>query len=187
MSLTAAEAVAIICKKANDPNQETYGEIAYDYLNESISELMNKKQYTTDDVYGLVGEISASVNQSGFDLDAVARKIANVEYIFCDPSLSSASSKTIREVDLEFFNGLQGQSGFLDDDEVLAYRVGDTYKFFPASSASGLRLKMIYIEYPDDYNSAESSINTLANFSKNFVWKAIKLAAQKLIKERGTE
>lgn len=187
MSFTASTAVSIICTKANDPNQERYGDLAYDYLNESISELMDKKEYTTEDVYGLVAESSASVNKDGFSLNSIVRKIANIENIFCDPSLSTASSKIIKEVDVDFFNGLQGQHGFIDSDEVLAYRVGDNYNFFPASNASGIRVKIIYTKYADEFSSNEPTTDLLIYFSKNFVYKAIKLSTQKLLKERGTE
>lgn len=190
MSFSASQAVAIICDKLNDPNKESYEDLAYDTFNQSISELMDAQSYKTEDVHGLVDELSETVPDSGIvDIEGETNKISNVEHMFCDPeaTASSASNKIIKEVDLNFFNGLQGQSGFIDSDTVLAYRVGDLYKFYPKSQASDLEVIIVYTKYPNQYTSASADTDILKYFSQKFIYKAIELAAQKIIKERGTE
>lgn len=188
MSFTVADAVQVICDKLNDPNKESEEGNAYNALNQSLNDLMYEKKYKIEDVHGLVDASSASADESGLNVNTMAEsKLFRLEHVFADPESAEADSKVIKQVSLDYFNGLQGKYGFIDDDTVLTYRVGDTLRFYPASQASGIKVKVVFTQYPDTFASSASSTNLLTSFSKNFVYQAIDLAVKRILQERGIE
>jgi len=199
MSFTLKNAVKLICKKLNDTNLETYVDdvtsasvdgLANDEFWQSIVEIISAGQFENQDVHGLVGASTAAAEEgidlSSFDASGGVASIVDFYPPVDGAHEADALTKSIRLVTVDFFKQLGSDAqSFFGDDQILAYRVGDTLKFHPSSSASAKYVTVVYVKNPDVGTYSASTTGNLdlqTLFSQNFIYKAINRTYERMVK-----
>ncbi|MBC8386785.1 MAG: hypothetical protein H8E13_01890, partial [Actinobacteria bacterium] len=114
MAFSCSDAVQLICNKLNDPNREVYADAsyygdAYDTFWECVNDLLIEESYKTEDVHGLVNDLSVTIPASGvIDISDEAPDMLRVVGHYTDPEdSSSALNKVVKNVSFEFFNQMK--------------------------------------------------------------------------------
>lgn len=165
-------AITKICKLLNDPKKVTYEDIAKDMFESAICELALSA--IPEDILDLAKTVHKQT--IGGVIDFGAQNPLKFVNIYQTPI--STQKKLVKLTQAQFAR-LNTEDGYTPlSDEIYWCVYFNKIQFYPTSTET--TVKLMYIGKPKDYAGLATDPDLTIDFSLNFIYKCIELAALKI-------
>lgn len=181
--MTLSNIIKNICSQLGDPNADTYAARAKDHLERAIFTLIDKKEYTEDDISGYM-KLKTDLQFTGGEADISALDILRIHNIFPNPTVQKELIITLKNIS-EIGKIASNTNLQPSTEDLFIYRVGETLYHIKSDDSNFSTGDTLYMAYIEDIDTSvwTDATSLSADFSNLFINKSIALAVQTLKEE----